>query len=175
MGRRSTAVSLSVAAACVVAPAQPLPPAPGVPASAAYVAPVAGPVVVVRPYQPPPSPYAAGHRGADLAVGRDRTVRAAQSGVVRFAGMVGGRGVVVIVHGDGVRTEYEPVVAAVADSAVVRRGQVIGSVTGPHGRCAPATCLHWGAQRGGHYVDPMTLLAPLGVVRLVPWADETLA
>ena len=172
MIRRGTAVSLSVAAACVVASVRSSAPIAVVPASAGYVAPVAGPIVVVRPFQPPPGPYAAGHRGADLAVGRDRSVRAAQSGIVRFAGAVGGRGVVVIVHGDGVRTEYEPVVASVAEGALVRRGEVIGSVAGAHRHCAAGTCLHWGAQRDGYYIDPMTLLAPLGVVRLLPWGDE---
>lgn len=171
MIRRGTAVSLSVAAACVVASVRSSAPIAVVPASAGYVAPVAGPIVVVRPFQPPPTRYAAGHRGADLAVGGDRSVRAAQSGIVRFAGAVGGRGVVVIVHGDGVRTEYEPVVASVAEGALVRRGEVIGSVAGAHRHCAAGTCLHWGAQRDGHYIDPMTLLAPLGVVRLLPW-DE---
>jgi murein DD-endopeptidase MepM/ murein hydrolase activator NlpD len=135
-----------------------------------YQAPVAGALVVLRPFEPPPGPYAAGHRGVDLAVGSDRVVRTARAGRVWFAGSVAGRGVVVVVHEDGVRTEYEPLIAAVRTGAGVAAGQHLGVVAGRHGNCIPNRCLHWGAQRDGEYFDPMTLLAPLGVVRLVPWA-----
>ena len=90
---------------------------------------------------------------------------------MRFAGRVAGRGVVVLDHADGISTEYEPVTAQVVTGGHVDRGQALGSVSGRHGRCAPDGCLHWGATRAGRYLDPMTLLAPLGVVRLVPWTD----
>ncbi|MEO6502329.1 MAG: M23 family peptidase, partial [Jatrophihabitantaceae bacterium] len=46
----------------------------------------------------------------------------------------------------------------------------IGVVRGAHRSCAPAPCLHWGARRGEAYLDPMSLLRPLGVVRLLPWS-----
>jgi murein DD-endopeptidase MepM/ murein hydrolase activator NlpD len=134
-----------------------------------YRAPVAAPVLVVRAFEAPLGPYAAGHRGVDLAVGTDRTVHATQGGQVSFAGQVAGRGVVVLVHADGVRTEYEPVVPAVRTGSKVERGALLGSVAGRHGTCAPDRCLHWGARRDGVYFDPMSLLARLGPVRLVPW------
>ena len=51
---------------------------------------------------------------------------------------------------------------------VVAAGQRIASVQGAHGTCAVGGCLHWGARRGDVYFDPMQLLAPLGVVRLLP-------
>jgi murein DD-endopeptidase MepM/ murein hydrolase activator NlpD len=135
----------------------------------AYSAPVPAPVRVVRAFQPPAGPYAAGHRGVDLATRPGQPVRAAGAGVVRFAGDVAGRGVVVIAHADGISTEYEPVVPAVRAGQPVARGQPIGSVAGSHGACGPGRCLHWGARRGDVYLDPMALLAPLGPVRLLPW------
>jgi murein DD-endopeptidase MepM/ murein hydrolase activator NlpD len=123
---------------------------------------------VIRPFEPPPTPYAAGHRGVDLAAHAGEQVLAAGAGTVRFSGPVAGRGVVVIAHPDGVLTEYEPVRPAVAAGAVVRLGQVIGHVAGQHGGWPPDACLHWGARRDGRYFDPLSLLRALGVVRLVP-------
>ena len=134
-----------------------------------YRAPVAAPVLIIRPFEAPLGPYAAGHRGVDLALGTDRSVHAAQGGQVSFVGQVAGRGVVVLVHADGVRTEYEPVVPAVRAGSKVERGALLGFVAGRHGTCPPDRCLHWGARRDGRYFDPMSLLATLGPVRLVPW------
>lgn len=124
---------------------------------------------MLRRFEPPPTPYAAGHRGVDLGVGRSATVLAAGAGVVTFAGPVAGRGVVVIGHPDGIRTEYEPIAPSVSEGQVVAAGQPIGELRGRHGAWPAATCLHWGARRGETYLDPMLLLRPLGPVRLLPW------
>jgi murein DD-endopeptidase MepM/ murein hydrolase activator NlpD len=134
-----------------------------------YSAPVAPPVVLVRAFVAPQGAYAAGHRGVDLATGSGDAVLAAAAGVVRFAGSVSGRGVIVIEHPDGVLSEYEPVTPAVSAGVRVARGQPIGQIRGTHGSCGPDRCLHWGARRRGAYLDPMTLLAGLGPVRLLPW------
>ncbi len=140
----------------------------GTVAPVSYAAPVTS-VVLVRPFEAPAGPYAAGHRGVDLATSSDDAVLAAGPGRVRVAGPVAGRGVVVIQHPDGVRTEYEPVDPTVSAGAPVARGQQIGRVHGSHGGCGPSRCLHWGARRDGAYFDPMTLLVVLGPVRLLPW------
>jgi murein DD-endopeptidase MepM/ murein hydrolase activator NlpD len=132
-----------------------------------YAAPVAG--RVLRPFVPPPTPYAAGHRGVDLAAGPGAPVAAAAAGTVRFAGPVAGRGVVVLVHPDGIATEYEPVRPLVRAGQAVGPGQVVGRIAGRHAGC-PSSCLHWGARRGGTYLDPLSLLRPLGPVVLLPWA-----
>jgi murein DD-endopeptidase MepM/ murein hydrolase activator NlpD len=134
-----------------------------------YTAPIAGPLRVLRPFQPPPTPYSAGHRGLDLEAPLHAEVLAAGAGQVTFAGMVAGRGVVVIAHPDGIRTEYEPVRALVAPGQAVARGQPIARVSGQHGAWPPGRCLHWGARRGEVYLDPLLLLRPLGPVRLLPW------
>jgi murein DD-endopeptidase MepM/ murein hydrolase activator NlpD len=138
-------------------------------APVSYRAPVSASVVVVRPFAAPAGPYAAGHRGVDLATLPDDVVRAAGSGRVRFVGPVAGRGVVVIEHPDGVLTEYEPLGPTVSAGEPVSRGQPIGRVHGTHGGCSPSRCLHWSARRSGAYFDPMTLLEGLGPVRLLPW------
>ena len=170
MGRAVVAVGC---AALVLAVSQRTPaatPVRSAPITAAvpYSVPLS-PAVVLRTFEAPPGPFAAGHRGVDLATSAAAVVRAAGSGRVRFAGPVAGRGVVVIEHPDGVLTEYEPVTPAVSAGDPVSRGQPIGRVHGSHGGCAPSRCLHWGARRDGTYFDPMTLLLGLGPVRLLPW------
>ena len=86
--------------------------------------------VVTRPFDPPPGPYAAGHRGVDLGGVPGSPVLAAGAGVVVFAGMVAGRPVVSIDHADGLRTTYEPVDPSVAAGQVVARGSPIGTLAG---------------------------------------------
>ncbi|HEY2271841.1 MAG TPA: M23 family metallopeptidase [Jatrophihabitantaceae bacterium] len=153
-------------------PAQPIERADPVsaPAAVRYAAPVT-PLRVVRGFDPPSTPFGPGHLGVDLATSPGQSVHAAADGTVSFAGPVAGRTVVVITHADGIRTEYEPLRASVHRGEAVRRGAIIGRVRGRHGDCAPGRCLHWGARRGTQYLDPMSLLGPLGPVRLLPWAD----
>lgn len=134
-----------------------------------YQAPVPGPVV--RPFVAPVSEYGAGHRGVDLATSPGEVVWAAGAGTVSFAGYVAGRGLVVVLHPDGVSTEYEPLRPVVTGGSAVSAGTPLGVVSGVHGACAPGGCLHWGARRGGAYFDPLSLLRPLGPVRLLPWDD----
>jgi murein DD-endopeptidase MepM/ murein hydrolase activator NlpD len=135
-----------------------------------YSVPLSRALTVRTPYTPPATRYGPGHLGVDLAAEPGTAVLAAHDGRVRFAGSVAGRGVVVVVHPDGVSTEYEPLAVTVRAGDGVRRGQLIGRISGAHRSCAPASCLHWGARRGGDYLDPLSLLRPLGVVRLLPWA-----
>jgi murein DD-endopeptidase MepM/ murein hydrolase activator NlpD len=151
-----------------LAPAPSGAPAPARRTASNYTAPVA-PVRVVRPFLPPPTPYAAGHRGVDLAVRPGAPVHAAAAGVISFAGSIAGRGVVVVRHPDGISTEYEPVRVGVKSGATVQGGDLLGTVAGRHGSCAAGTCLHWGARRDSVYLDPLLLLRPLGRVRLLPW------
>lgn len=153
------------------APARPAPAARAGdgPATVDYSAPVPAPVRVVLAFRPPADRFSAGHRGVDLATHPGEAVRAAGDGVVSFAGDVAGRGVVVIAHADGISTEYEPLAPSVRAGQPVTRGQPLGTVSGTHRDCAPDRCLHWAARRGDIYLDPMSLLRPLGPVRLLPW------
>ncbi len=130
---------------------------------------------VVRGFEPPPSPYASGHRGVDLAGAPGQAVRAALPGTVGFAGSIGGKPVVTVLHG-GRRTTYEPVVASVAVGQEVAAGGVLGRLAVTDSHCFPAACLHWGLIEGTGedevYLDPLSLVGG-GPVRLLPlWRDE---
>jgi murein DD-endopeptidase MepM/ murein hydrolase activator NlpD len=110
--------------------------------------------------------WSAGHRGVDLATGRDAAVLAPADGVVTFVRRVVDRPVLVISHAGGIRTTYEPVTPTVATGSAVTRGSVVGRVTTAPGHCPPRTCLHWGARSGTRYIDPLTLLQPPRIVLL---------
>nr|WP_239123938.1 M23 family metallopeptidase [Rhizocola hellebori] len=133
-----------------------------------WVWPVYGVLAVVRGFDPPPEPWAAGHRGVDLVADSD-VVRAAGAGVVRFAGVVVSRPVISISHDGGLITTYEPVEAVVAVGQRVLAGQVIGTVVSGHPGCPVEACLHWGLRRGDTYLDPLILVG-VGRVRLLPLA-----
>lgn len=128
---------------------------------------------VVERFDPPESPYGAGHRGVDLLGHPGQTVRAGLGGTVTYAGMLAGRGVVVVDHGS-TRTTYEPVGASVRVGDRVAAGAALGSLELPGSHCFPRACLHWGWIRNVDdvYLDPL-LLVGLGPVRLLPlWRDE---
>jgi murein DD-endopeptidase MepM/ murein hydrolase activator NlpD len=128
--------------------------------------PVAPPIVVEEPFRAPPTPYAAGHRGIDVAAEPGATVVAPAAGVVSFAGPVAGRGVVAIDHGDGVVSAIEPVQAVVAAGTTVVSGDVIGTVASG-GHC-DAVCVHFGVRVDGEYVSPFLFLGGLPRAVLLP-------
>ncbi len=130
------------------------------------VLPVSG-APVVGPFDPPLVRWGAGHRGVDLAAPGGAVVLAPRAGVVTYAGVLAGRGVLVLSHG-ATRSTFEPVTATVPVGAVVARGQAIGRLDPGHACSAPA-CLHWGLKRGDVYLNPLSLL--LGEVRLLSDAD----
>lgn len=152
------------------APLPTAPPTPDAAPAALWGWPLAGTPTVARPFEAPPTPYAAGHRGVDLAGPPGAPVLAAGAGVVAFAGMVAGRPVVSVQHADGLRTTYEPVQPAVAAGQAVARGSPLGPLAAGHPGCPVEACLHWGLRRGETYLDPLVLLRPPRV-RLLPWGD----
>ncbi len=135
-----------------------------------WSAPLAGALSVTRGFDPPAERFGAGHRGVDLAGRRGEPVLAAGNGVVLFAGTVAGRPVVSLLHGDGLRTTYEPVAPSAHAGQTVARGDVLGTLRAGHAGCPAEACLHWGVRRGEVYLDPLLLLRPPRV-RLLPWAD----
>jgi murein DD-endopeptidase MepM/ murein hydrolase activator NlpD len=135
-----------------------------------WVLPIAG-SSVVRGFDPPSQPWLAGHRGVDLAAPAGATVHAAGRGVVTYAGMLAGRGVVAVSHGE-LRTTYEPVTASVTVGEHVDVGEPIGTLATTGGHCLPTACLHWGLLQGETYLDPMELLG--GRVRLLPLGSKAL-
>ncbi len=155
------------AAGLSAAPAAPAPRAAhGEPAGAAAdPRPLPAPLVVARWWDPPPTPYAAGHRGVDLAAPVGAQVRAVGPGRVHFAGPVAGRGVLSLTLPGGLRTTYEPVRPLVAEGEEVAAGQVVAVLTA--GAHCPEPCLHWGLLAGETYLNPLTLL-PRPTPRLLP-------
>lgn len=122
--------------------------------------------VVVEHFDPPATTYGSGHRGVDLAGNPGQEVRAALAGTVTYAGMLAGRGVVVVDHGT-TRTTYEPVTAAVLVGDAVAQGASIGRLELAGSHCFPRACLHWGWLDGDTYLDPLRLV-DAGPVRLLP-------
>ncbi|MER8035923.1 peptidoglycan DD-metalloendopeptidase family protein [Streptomyces hydrogenans] len=127
------------------------------------------PPEILRGWHPPPGPYAAGHRGVDLAAPPGTPVLAPADGTVTFAGPVGGRGVVTLtLTGTGtppLRTTFTPTTPLVARGTHVSAGTPIATLA-PGTHC-PTSCLHWGLLRGEDYLNPL-LLTPRPRSRLLP-------
>ncbi|WP_231509351.1 murein hydrolase activator EnvC family protein [Streptosporangium roseum] len=134
--------------------------------SARWDWPLVGRPHVLRGFAPPAQPWLAGHRGIDLAAPPGTEVRAAGAGTVGYAGPLAERGVVTVLHADGLRTTYLPVQPSVRHGQTVGRGEAIGVVQDVPGHC-PVACLHWGLLRDRLYLDPLLLLGR-GQVRLLP-------
>lgn len=165
-------VPLLVAVALSAAPA--VPSAGAIADATADVAstwtwPVVGPVVV--PFDPPDSPYGAGHRGIDIAAALGTPVVAPADGVITFAGPVGGRLFVTIDHGGGILSTV-----SFLSSVTVRRdddvtaGQPVGTTGGGHAG-SPTPVVHFSVRRDDVYEDPLDHLPVVdtsGWVRLAP-------
>lgn len=157
------------------APLQPIEPAPRaldhftVLRAGTWDWPVTGPVV--RGFDPPTSPFGAGHRGIDIAVPFGTPILAPEAATVTFAGRVGGELFVTLDHGGGLSSTYSWLSsAAVREGDVVAIGQSIGTTGAGHpGSTLPH--LHLGVRLDGEYVDPLGYLVMLGaqdLIRLVP-------
>ncbi|MEW2135963.1 M23 family metallopeptidase [Streptomyces sp. NPDC005409] len=131
------------------------------------VRPLPAPLSVARWWDPPPTPYAAGHRGVDLSAPVGAELRAVGAGRVHYAGQVAGRGVLSLTLPGGLRTTYEPVRPLVTEGEEVTAGQVVAVLT--EGSHCPEPCLHWGLLAGEAYLNPFTLL-PRPTPRLLPGA-----
>jgi murein DD-endopeptidase MepM/ murein hydrolase activator NlpD len=98
------------------------------------------------------------HEGIDIGAGYGTPIMAAASGVVIYAGWLGGYGnLVVIDHGGGLATAYaHQSQIAVAQGQAVSQGQVIGYI-GCTGHCY-GPHLHFEVRVNGQAVDPLGYL-----------------
>ncbi|WP_229053731.1 peptidoglycan DD-metalloendopeptidase family protein [Aeromicrobium sp. Leaf350] len=151
----------AVAAVLVAALAGGAAPAAG--SDDAWTWPLAG-RAVDRGFEPPPGPYAAGHRGVDLRGTPGEPVLAVAPGTVAFVGEVAGTPVVTVSHGTE-RSTYQPVRATVEVGRSVDAGQTVGTLLPGHRGCGSSACLHLGRVEGETYLDPSLLLA--GRYRLI--------
>lgn len=145
---------------------------PAAPAAAAgtWTWPVIGPVL--RGFDPPATPFGSGHRGIDIAAAVGSVAVAPASGVVAFAGPIGGRLFLTLDHGGGLTSTYSWVSAL-----LVRRGDVVTTsqpvaLTGTGHLGFPVPHLHFGVRLDGAYQDPLAYLGAIDVwrlIRLAPW------
>ena len=160
---RRLALSLLLAATALVSAA------PSAAAAGGWSWPVAGPVI--RGFDPPDSPYGAGHRGIDIAVPVGTPIFAPATGTVTFAGKVGGHLFLTVNHGGGVASTYSWLLELRAHKGdVVTAGTLIALTGWAHpGSLTPS--LHFGVKLGADYLDPLAYLAPgsvVGFIRLAP-------
>ena len=149
-----------LAALAIAAPAG----AAGLPAGT-YEWPVEG--TVIRAFEQPSSPYAAGHRGIDIATPYGTPIGAPAPGTVSFAGKVAGSLFVSVDHAGGIRTTYSWLSGAtVAKGDAVETGDVLGYTGSGHAGVTPDH-LHFGVRLDGDYIDPMMLLRVVDVVGLI--------
>lgn len=122
-----------------------------------YVPPTRG--AVLRHYEAPPTPYAAGHRGIDLACATGSIVVSSATGTVAFAGKIAGEWYVSIDHEDGIRSTYSyvKVVLVTKGQRVARTAPVARCGSGHPGSSLP-THMHFGMKRGDTYLDPEPML-----------------
>ncbi len=119
---------------------------------------------VTDPFRAPAERWGAGNRGVDYDTEPGGQVAASADGEVVFAGQVGGKQHVVVLHADGVRTSYSFLRStSVRRGDRVRQGQSVGTSD---------DSFHFGARIGDAYVDPTLLFGDgLPEVYLVPDGD----
>jgi murein DD-endopeptidase MepM/ murein hydrolase activator NlpD len=131
--------------------------------------PVAG--AVARHFQAPVTRYGRGHLGVDFHAAPGTPVHAIESGIIVFAGRVGGARHVVERDARGRRLSYSFLASVVVRTGErVRPGRVLGT-TGGKGEHHDGNVLHIGLRIGDTYVDPMQLFGASGLpirVHLVP-------
>jgi murein DD-endopeptidase MepM/ murein hydrolase activator NlpD len=137
--------------------------------NAGWMWPVVGPVI--RGFEPPSTPFGAGHRGIDIGAPIGTPALAPAPGVVTFAGAVAGHLFVTVDHGGGLASTYSWVSAIlVRKGDAVARGWPVALTGAGHPGVEPPH-LHFGVRINGAYVDPLQFLSPLslvGLIRLAP-------
>lgn len=119
------------------------------------------PVKILRPFDPPSSPWGSGHRGVDLDISAGSEIFSAREGTVFFVGTIAGSPSISIKHSELIRTTYTPVKSDLTVGTAVAAGQKIGILQAGH----PG--LHFGAKIDDyHYLNPLLLI--LGPIRLLP-------
>lgn len=109
-----------------------------------YQHPVSAPVM--DPFRMDHGRYGPGNRGLEYGTLPGDVVTAAADGVVLVARVVVGRGVVTLLHQDGLRTAVTGLdVIEVREGTTVQRGSRIGTAAGP---------VHFSLRDGEEYLDP---------------------
>lgn len=131
--------------------------------------PLGQPLRITTPFFTPAGPYAAGHRGFDVAVAPGDTVVAPVGGTISFVGTVVDRPLVSIRVDARTVVSLEPVQTEIVIGDLVSQGVELGRIpqdatTAGHCRIL---CLHVGVRVDGEYVNPLRYF--VGRPRLLPW------
>jgi murein DD-endopeptidase MepM/ murein hydrolase activator NlpD len=144
-----------------------------------WLPPLHGTPLLVRPFDPPVTQFASGHRGIDFLAPTGTPVYAIGQGVVAFAGLIAGKPVISISHGlhprisaSVIRTTYEPVKSSLTIGDKVGAGQLIGETSpGTQSSHCADICLHVGLKYGvSNYLNPEMLWRRSSV--LLPTKDQ---
>jgi murein DD-endopeptidase MepM/ murein hydrolase activator NlpD len=134
-----------------------------------WIWPVEGSFRLDRPFVAPVHDYGPAHRGIDILPSGSSAVTAPAGGIVAFSGVVAGRGIVTIDHGDGLVTTLEPVTSGLRPGIPVARGDTVGDLSlGGH---ADPGRLHFGVRWNGEYVNPLLLLDGVPRAILLPCCE----
>ena len=159
----SAALSARIQAAQRAAAARPVAPASGSsgvgqPSASGFIWPVNGPITSPFGSRCRGNGDCSSHPGLDIGAPAGTPIHAAASGTVIYTGWMGGYGNLTLIdHGRGLATGYGYQSSiAVANGAIVSRGQVIGYV-GCTGYCFGAH-LHFEVRVNGSPVDPLGYL-----------------
>lgn len=129
--------------------------------------PVEGEHTIRLDYQAPLTEFSRGHRGIDLVTENGAEIHAPAAGIITFAGVLAGRGVLSM-RVDSLLLSFEAVVPLVAEGDEVSRGQTIAQVaSGSH--CED--CLHMGVRRNGLYMSPLRFLTRVSLANVELWDD----
>lgn len=113
---------------------------------------------LIRVYDAPDDPYAAGHRGADVAAASGTPVKASADGTVSFAGSVAGNRSVTLDHGNGLQTTYSYLATSIVITGQkLKLGAQVGTVGAGHPNSGLGPHVHLSARRSGTYFDPLEL------------------
>lgn len=136
--------------------------------SSRWMFPCGAPFRMHRAFDPPPTKYAAGHRGIDVLQSDCVEVLAPADGTVSFAGVVAGKPVISIAVDERTVVSYEPVNTSLSKGDVVLRGEPIGT-PGTGGHCG-SECVHMGVRVDGEYVNPVRFFGQKPA--LLPLTDD---
>lgn len=112
---------------------------------------------LIRPFQAPITRYGTGHRGIDLQATVGQPIFSLAAGTVLFSGLVARTPTLVLDHGGGLRSTYQPITTTLKVGDLVKTGEVLG-VVGVGSHCLHRVCLHFGVKNASGYLDPLKLL-----------------
>lgn len=123
--------------------------------------------IIVHDFAKPDKNWLPGHRGIDLSPSGSLGIYAPAAGTIGFAGKVGGKPVVTLLHAGGLRSTFEPAETDLRPGTFLDAAAQVGVISsaGPW-HCASA-CLHWGVKNGDEYLDPWRFIKPH--VRIILW------